>query len=84
MFPKLNCQTWILWIALIAVTQGCDDRATQIARGAADRQAYNTIRPHSSLGCWAPAPAATQSCSFASAMPQRTNRTGILATPTLT
>ena len=48
------------------------------------RQAYNTIRPHSSLGYRAPAPAATQSCSFASATPQRTNRTGLLATPTLT
>ena len=48
------------------------------------RQAYNTIRPHSSLGYRAPAPEATQSCSFASATPQRTNRTGLLATPTLT
>jgi transposase InsO family protein len=48
------------------------------------RQMYNTVRPHSSLGYRAPAPEATQSCSFASATPQRTNKTGLLATPTLT
>jgi putative transposase len=32
------------------------------------RRAYNTIRPHSSLGYRAPAPEATQPCSFASAI----------------
>jgi len=48
------------------------------------RQAYNTVRPHSSLGYRAPAPEATQPCSFASATPQRTTRAGLLATPTLT
>lgn len=48
------------------------------------RRAYNTVRPHSSLGYRAPAPEATQPCSFASATPQRTNRAGMLATPTLT
>jgi putative transposase len=47
------------------------------------RQAYNTIRPHSSLGYRAPAPEATQPCSFASATPPQTNRAGMLATPTL-
>jgi putative transposase len=47
------------------------------------RQAYNTIRPHSSLGYRAPAPETTQPCSFASATPQQTNRAGMLATPTL-
>ena len=44
------------------------------------RRAYNTIRPHSSLGYQPPAPEATQPCSFASATPQRTNRAGVLAT----
>jgi transposase InsO family protein len=48
------------------------------------RRAYNTIRPHSSLGYRPPAPEATQPCSFASATPQRRNRAGLLATPTLT
>ena len=48
------------------------------------RQAYNTVRPHSSLGYRAPAPEATQPCSFASATPQRTSRAGLLPTPTLT
>jgi putative transposase len=47
------------------------------------RQMYNTVRPHSSLGYRAPAPEATQPCSFASATPQRTSRAGLLATPTL-
>jgi putative transposase len=47
------------------------------------RQMYNTVRPHSSLGYRPPAPEATQPCSFASAVPQRTNRAGLLATPTL-
>lgn len=47
------------------------------------RQMYNTVRPHSSLGYRPPAPEATQPCSFASATPQRTNRAGLLATPTL-
>jgi hypothetical protein len=38
MFPNLNHKTWILSITLLA-THGCDDKATQIAREAADRQA---------------------------------------------
>jgi putative transposase len=47
------------------------------------RQMYNTVRPHSSLGYRPPAPEATQPCSFASVTPQRTNRAGLLTTPTL-
>src|SRR5215212_1731394 len=39
MFPKTRQMTWTLWIALIGVTSGCDDRPTQIAREAANRQA---------------------------------------------
>ena len=39
MLPKLNRQTWILSITLLAATHGCDKKATQIAREAADRQA---------------------------------------------
>src|SRR4051812_2506487 len=39
MFPNLNRQTLILSITLLAATHGCDDKATQIAREAADRQA---------------------------------------------
>jgi putative transposase len=48
------------------------------------RRAYNTVRPHSSLGYRPPAPEAIQPCSFASATPQQTNRAGMLATSTLT
>jgi putative transposase len=48
------------------------------------RRAYNTVRPHSSLGYQPPAPQAIQPCSFASATPQRTNRAGLLAASTLT
>ena len=48
------------------------------------RQTYNSVRPHSSLGYRAPAPESLQPCSFVSATPQRTNRAGLLATPTLT
>ena len=48
------------------------------------RRVYNTVRPHSALGYRAPAPDARQPCSFTSATPQRTNRTGLLATTTLT
>ena len=47
------------------------------------RQTYNTIRPHSSLGYRAPAPAATQPCSLASATPQQANRAGLITTSTL-
>jgi putative transposase len=47
------------------------------------QRSYNIVRPRSSLGYQAPPPEATQSCSFASATPQQTNRTGMLATPTL-
>src|SRR6476659_9651326 len=39
MFLNPNHKTWILWTTLFAVTHGCNDRATQIAREAADRQA---------------------------------------------
>jgi hypothetical protein len=39
MFRRLNRQTLILSITLFAATNGCDDKATQIAREAADRQA---------------------------------------------
>lgn len=39
MFPKLNRKMWILSITLFAATHGCDDKPTQIAREAADRQA---------------------------------------------
>lgn len=40
MFPKLNPKTLILGIVLpLLATHGCDERATQIAREAADRQA---------------------------------------------
>src|SRR3954447_14007693 len=39
MFPNLNHKTLILSITLLAATNGCDDRVSQIAREAADRQA---------------------------------------------
>src|SRR3954454_13340430 len=39
MFPNPSRKTWILSITLFAATHGCDDKATQIAREAADRQA---------------------------------------------
>src|SRR4029079_19037157 len=39
MFPNPNHKTWILSITLFAAKHGCDDKATQIAREAADRQA---------------------------------------------
>src|SRR3954452_15345693 len=39
MFPNLNHKMLILSITLLAATHGCDDKATQIAREAADRQA---------------------------------------------
>src|SRR3954454_5541449 len=39
MFRNPNQKTLILSITLFAATQGCDDKATQIAREAADRQA---------------------------------------------
>ena len=40
MFPNLNYATWIVWILIpLGMINGCDDRATQIAREAADRQA---------------------------------------------
>ena len=47
------------------------------------RTAYNTVRPHSSLGYHPPAPEATQPCSLASATPQQANRAGLLKTLTL-
>jgi putative transposase len=48
------------------------------------RRAYNTVRPHSSLGYQPPAPEAIQPCSLASATPQQANRAGLYAMPTLT
>jgi hypothetical protein len=39
MFQKRNVPIWISQIALVILTSGCDDRATQIAREAANRQA---------------------------------------------
>jgi len=48
------------------------------------RRVYNTVRPHSSLGYQPPAPEAIQPCSLASATPQRANKAGLLAMPTLT
>jgi putative transposase len=48
------------------------------------RRAYNTVRPHSSLGYQPPAPEAIQPCSLASATPQQANKAGQLAPPTLT
>jgi putative transposase len=47
------------------------------------RRAYNTVRPHSSLGYQPPAPEAIQPCSLASATPQQANRAGLKTTPTL-
>jgi putative transposase len=48
------------------------------------RRAYNTVRPHSSLGYQPPAPEANQPCSLASATPQQANRAGLLPMTTLT
>jgi hypothetical protein len=39
MYPKLNLPIAILWIVSLILLSGCDERATQIAREAADRQA---------------------------------------------
>jgi hypothetical protein len=39
MFQKINRTTWILSAALLVATHGCEDKSTQIAREAADRQA---------------------------------------------
>src|SRR5262245_51317897 len=39
MFQTINHKTLILSTLLLAATRGCDDRETQIAREAADRQA---------------------------------------------
>ena len=39
MFQKRNVPISIGWIGLVILTSGCDDRATQIAREAANRQA---------------------------------------------
>jgi transposase InsO family protein len=48
------------------------------------RRAYNTVRPHSSLGYQPPAPEAIQPCSLASATPQQANKAGLSGKPTLT
>ena len=48
------------------------------------RTAYNTVRPHSSLGYHPPAPEATQPCSLASATPQQAKQAGVGTCPTLT
>jgi transposase InsO family protein len=47
------------------------------------RRAYNTVRPHSSLGYQPPTPEAIQPCSLASATPHRANKAGLLETLTL-
>ena len=47
------------------------------------RRAYNTVRPHSSLGYQPPTPEAIQPCSLASATPQRASKAGLLAKLTL-
>ena len=39
MHPKLNLPIAIPWIAALILMSGCDERAAQIAREAADRQA---------------------------------------------
>jgi hypothetical protein len=39
MYPSPNQINWIVWIALWILASGCDERATRIAREAADRQA---------------------------------------------
>jgi hypothetical protein len=39
MFPRLNLPNAILWIASLILMTGCDERATQIALEAANRQA---------------------------------------------
>jgi hypothetical protein len=39
MFQERNQKTWILSILILGLTAGCDERATQIALEAADRQA---------------------------------------------
>ena len=39
MHPKLNLPIAIPWIAALILISGCDERATQIAREAAERQA---------------------------------------------
>ncbi len=43
------------------------------------RKAYNTVRPHSSLGYRPPAPESRRPCSLASATPQRADRGDPLA-----
>jgi transposase InsO family protein len=48
------------------------------------RRAYNTVRPHSSLGYQPPAPEVIQPCSLASATPQQANRAGLVTTSILT
>jgi putative transposase len=48
------------------------------------RRAYNTVRPHSSLGYQPPAPEAIQPCSLASATPQQAIRAGLVTTSILT
>jgi putative transposase len=48
------------------------------------RRAYNTVRPHSSLGYQPPAPEAIQPYSLASATPQQANRAGLVTTSILT
>jgi transposase InsO family protein len=48
------------------------------------RQHYNTIRPHSALGCRPPAPEARQPCAVASAPPRQPHSPGLLEGETLT
>jgi transposase InsO family protein len=43
------------------------------------RKAYNTVRPHSSLGCRPPAPESRRPCPLASATPHQADRGDPLA-----
>ena len=46
-----NLKTWILGIAILAALSGCNDRVTQVAREAANRQAQqNTVMAEPSSG----------------------------------
>jgi hypothetical protein len=48
------------------------------------RQHYNTIRPHSALGCRPPAPETLQTCAVATAATAQPHRTGLLEGKNLT
>jgi transposase InsO family protein len=48
------------------------------------RQHYSTVRPHSALGYYPPAPDAMQPCAVATATPQQPHRAGLFESKTLT